>query len=554
MVATIQPFDERDAEIGRLRGALATAVAELSATRSELAAARTELARLVESAARADVLRSELSLEVGRLAVLVASSNDQIGALLAIAQRKKRRVPPPAPVPVPGPPLGLDAAAVSSFTDRPCPPELPSKVKPLKEKQRPTGRKPLPDHLPAEEHTVIPDACSGCGGTRLNTIDEEVEVKLHTVAEHQRRRVVHRKVCRCQDCGARTTAESLPAPFARSKVTCDWLAWLVWMKFVMLVPLDRIRLDLKGRRVHVAMSFLVDQIRQASELLEGIDGVHWKQLLAGSWMATDASGLKVIVPGVPGTHGGYLEVFRRDDLVVVQYEHEKGSDTLVAKLAGFVGIMVADAEHRHNAVFAAGRVTEAGCNAHPRRRLRDAEAVQPVLAVEGGNFIAAMYVAEAEAKEAGLTGDALRAWRQKHVPPIMANFARWMDAVEPTLVPSDPLAATIRYYRNHWDALLRFVDHPEIPIDNSATERVFQRVAKLRHSMLFAGGTEGAHWAAVLLGIVATCRAIDVDPRGYLTWAFERRGTHKARFGLSAEQTTPAAYKAALGEAALADG
>lgn len=58
----------------------------------------------------------------------------------------------------------------------------------------------------------------------------------------------------------------------------------------------------------------------------------------------------------------------------------------------------------------------------------------------------------------------------------------------------------------------------------------------------------------MLLGIVATSRAIGVDPRGYMTWAFERRGTHKARFGLTAEQTTPAAYKAALVEAALAEG
>ncbi|MDX2093056.1 MAG: hypothetical protein SFX73_34760, partial [Kofleriaceae bacterium] len=46
------------------------------------------------------------------------------------------------------------------------------------------------------------------------------------------------------------------------------------------------------------------------------------------------------------------------------------------------------------------------------------------------------------------------------------------------------------------------------PIDNSPTEREFQSFAKLRLNMLFAGSTEGAHRACVLLGIVATCRAI----------------------------------------------
>ena len=196
-------------------------------------------------------------------------------------------------------------------------------------------------------------------------------------------------------------------------------------------------------------------------------------------------------------------------------------------------MLVADAEHRHNAVFADGRVVEAGCNAHGRRKLRDAESVQPKLATEGGAFISAIYLAEAEAHKRGLTGEKLRRWRQKKVPPLAADFKAWMDAVEPTLIPTDPLAETIRYYRNHWDALFRFVDHPEIPIDNSASEREYQQVAKIRLNSLFAGSTEGAHRAATLLGIVATCRAIGVDPLGYLGWAFTRLGTHRDVYGLS---------------------
>jgi transposase len=117
-----------------------------------------------------------------------------------------------------------------------------------------------------------------------------------------------------------------------------------------------------------------------------------------------------------------------------------------------------------------------------------------------------------------------------------------MDAVEPTLTPGDALAKVIRYYRNHWDALFRFVDHPEIPIDNSGSEREFQNFAKLRLNCLFAGSSEGAHRAAVLLGIAATCRALGVDTLAYLSWVFTRVGTHKDIYGLTAAKLTPAAY------------
>lgn len=43
----------------------------------------------------------------------------------------------------------------------------------------------------------------------------------------QRRRGVRRYTCRCRACGERTTLRSLPAPYKRSKVTCEWLAWFV---------------------------------------------------------------------------------------------------------------------------------------------------------------------------------------------------------------------------------------------------------------------------------------------------------------------------------------
>ncbi len=166
---------------------------------------------------------------------------------------------------------------------------------------------------------------------------------------------------------------------------------------------------------------------------------------------------------------------------------------------------------------------------------------------EGGRFIGAMYGEEDKAAKAGLTGRNLLRHRRKYIKPIVRDFRKWLDAVAPTLLPSEPLAVAVRYYLNHHEALFRFVDDASVPIDNSPTEREFQNVAKLRLNMLFAGSTEGAHRACVLLGIVATCRAIGVPVQAYLTWAFERLGTHREVFGLDLADMTPAAFKKTLG-------
>lgn len=492
---------------------------DVAALQQENAALRAQVAQLVES---------------------VAKLNERVAELLAIAQRKQRKPSPAKPL---EPPPTVEGDAKLAFESRPKPPTLPPKSKEKKARPPPTG----PKHLPVEEHVLEPDECAHCGSTALDAADVVEEEKLHVVKEHQRRRVVKRTTCRCRACGKRTTPASLPAPYPRSKVTCDWLAWLVMTKFSMLTPLDRTRRDLKERGVPMAMGSLVAFIERAADLLAPIDALHWKQLLASAWMATDGTGLKVLVPGLPAAHDGYLELYRNLSCAVFQYEASKASESLASKLQAFHGTLTADAEHRLNVLYVDGRVIEAGCNAHGRRKFEDAEATQPTLAAEGGAFLSAMYVEEARAQKLGLVGDALVEHRRRFIRPLADQLERWCDAVAPTLLPSEPLAAAVGYYQRHKTALFRFIDDANVPIDNSATEREFQHVAKLRLNALFAGSTEGAHRACVLLGIIATCRTVGVPVQAYLTWAFERLGTHRDIFGLPLEEMTPAAFKKILG-------
>lgn len=510
----------------------------------DVAALQRENAELRALVANNATVTARLNGVIEKLTEQLAQMNERVTELLAVAQRKQRKQTTKPSVEQEPPTLIDDAKR--SFDERPKPPAKPEAPAKTPKPRRPTGRKALPSHLEAENHFLRPDACGACGSHELDAADEVVEEKLHVVKEHQRRRVVKRTTCRCRNCGSRTTPRTLPAPYARSKVTCDWLAWLVHQKFGLLAPLDRTRRDLAERGVPLAMGSLVSFIEKAADLLAPVDGLHWQQLLGGRWMATDGTGLKVLVPKLPEAHNGYVELYRNQDVAVFQYEPDKDGKNVVDKLAKFTGTLTADAEHRFNGVFASGRVIEAGCNAHGRRKFHDAEATQPVLAVEGGAFIAAMYGHEEKAQELGLVGDELREHRRKHIRPIADDFDKWLHAVSPALLPTEPLNEAVRYYKNHGAALYRFIDDPDVPIDNSPTERVFQNVAKLRLNMLFAGSSEGAHRACVLLGIVATCRAVGVPVQRYLTWAFERLGTHRDEFNLLLDELTPAAFKRTL--------
>jgi hypothetical protein len=87
-----------------------------------------------------------------------------------------------------------------------------------------------------------------------------------------------------------------------------------------------------------------------------------------------------------------------------------------------------------------------------------------------------------------------------------------------------------------------FIDDSDVPVDCNSSEGAPEDNARLPVNAVFAGSTAGGHRRAVLLRVVFMARRLGLDLQASLTWMFERRGTRKNDFGLSATQNTPEAY------------
>lgn len=433
--------------------------------------------------------------------------------------------PPPSKAPVPS---GSESSS------------KPAGKKPRKRSRG--GRRPPPDHLPEnrERHEVC--ACGHCGG---HVWRKDIETtRIYTaVQSYIRCRVIERERVVCTDCGSCTTAAMPPMPVQRALYDCAFLAWLVTMKFAMLVPLDRLRLELASKGIDIAMGTLVHLIERAAKLAKAVDDVHWAQLKAGLHIGFDGTGLKTLVPGQSTAWPGYLEVYTRGDLSVFRYDVTKHADGLASRLDGYDGTLLCDAESRNLAGIAGAPV--AHCWAHPLRKLRDAASSCPQRAPEVMAFIGSLYDNEEDARALGLSGTDLVAFRRRHQQPVLDKLMAWLDAHEARgHPPSDAVTKVANYLRNHWVGLTRFVDQADLPLDNNGSEREFQRHAKLRSASLFAGSVAGAHRWAILLGVVRTAQKHNVDVQAYLTCLFEHLGTHREQLGKQPEELTPAAWKA----------
>lgn len=266
-----------------------------------------------------------------------------------MTQRKKgASAPAPDPEEDPGE-AGSASIHSRGSTDpaSPAPSDRPPK-RPRKPRAKGTGRRPLPDHLPEVGYTGEVCRCAHCGSARLNARDQEGGARLDAAETIVRLRREVLEVVRCKNCGRTTTAAPPSLPCPRSKFICGFMAWLVTMKFVLLVPLNRILRLLKRQGVDLPKSTLVRLIELAADLASTIDGANWKELNQRYCVLTDATSLKVRIEGLPETWDAILDVFNGVQTAVYQFVLTKHGDEIAALLKRLKGVVMCDAESRLN--------------------------------------------------------------------------------------------------------------------------------------------------------------------------------------------------------------
>ena len=110
--------------------------------------------------------------------------------------------------------------------------------------------------------------------------------------------------------------------------------------------------------------------------------------------------------------------------------------------------------------------------------------------------------------------------RREWVECTLDAMKKWMLKARP--VRGSSLERAIRYMVNHWRRLTKFVDHPEVWLDNNATERALRAPTLGRKNRYRSKSKHGMKAAAVLYSLVETCQLISVNLRVYFREALYR--------------------------------
>jgi len=279
---------------------------------------------------------------------------------------------------------------------------------------------------------------------------------------------------------------------------------------------------------------LASWVGGVSGLLQPLVEAGRRHVMAGEKLHADDTPVPVLAPGLGKTKVGRLWTYVRDDrpagdatppAVWFAYTPDHKGEHPLKHLGSFRGTLQADAYAGFNQVYADGRIQEAGCFAHVRRKFYDLHvAYKSPVAQEALRRIGELYDIERDIR--GWQPEERRRVRNERSRPLLESLKQWLEETLVKLSPKSDTAKAVRYTLKLWNALMRYVDNGRLEIDNNAAERELRAVVLGRRNYLFAGSDAGGESAAAIYSLIGTAKLNDVEPEAYLREVLSRIADH----------------------------
>jgi transposase len=393
--------------------------------------------------------------------------------------------------------------------------------------RRRKGRRNLAnfENLPATTHvhelSAEQRACPCCGVERAEIgADESWQIEYFPGHFERIHHVRKKYACpACEDNGASPSIETAAKPEAaidKGLAGPGLLAYIVTSKFADYLPLYRLE-DIFARQ-----GFEISRATQSvwcgdvADLAEPLYDVMAQRVRASHVVATDDTIMPMLSQGKAAKARMWVYVGDEENPYnVFDFTLNRGRDGPKYFLKDYREVLLADAYAGYNGVVAGNEITRAGCWAHARRKLIEAEKAAPEIAREAVELVRALYAVERQAQE--LPAAERLKLRQRSSAPVLAGFREKLLGWREQLLPKHPMAEAVSYVLGQWEELNVFCSDGAVPIDNNVSEREMKRVVLNRKNSLFVGNARGGRTAAILASLTSSCRRHDVDPQLYLT-------------------------------------
>jgi transposase len=491
---------------------------------------------------------ASLPNNVEELKRLLVGRDAMIAKLIAEIARLKRRQYGRSAEPMDGDLLAQLQLALDDLRVVAAAVEAPSVTVPADESTTPLadGSKPnvlpfrraprsFPEHLPREmvRHEAPHCTCPDCG-IAMRPLGEDVSEVLEFVHSHFKVIQHVRPKLACGQCASVVQSPAPSRPIERGMAGPGLLAQVLIAKYADHCPLYRQVGIYRRSGIELDRATLANWVAHTARLMEPLGDAIGRYVLAGDKVHGDDTPTPVLDPGRGRTKTGRIWTYVRDDRPAgssappaVRYHYSPDRKGLHPQehLKHFKGILQADGYAGYASLYQDGRVTEAACWAHARRKFYDLYAASKApLAAEAIARIGVLYAIEREIR--GKAPDERLMVRQARSVAVLASLRAWLEATLLQVSGKSDLGGAIKYALVRWDALTLFSRDGRVEIDNNSAERSIRPVVLGRRNYMFAGSDAGGQRAAIIYSLIGTALLNAVEPYAYLRHVLERIADH----------------------------
>ena len=395
-------------------------------------------------------------------------------------------------------------------------------------------RKSIPDDLPRREIIIdIDESEKTCGcGTIKSRIGEEISEKVDYIpAEAFVRRTIRPKyACRkCQgadDEGQPVTIAPVPPSIMGKSILAEGIfGHIIVSKFADGLPFYRQEGILRRAGIEISRKVMATTAIRVAEELEPLKKLLLEAIKNAYLLGIDETRFQVIQePGRRAEQMSFLWHIlahtREGPVPIFLYRTDRSAKFLTEILQGFSGSIITDGYGSYHFLDSMEDVIHAGCNTHARRKFVDADKVSKNNpdTVDVLNLYAKIYKIESDWKKSSQNLEQLRTIRAEKSKPLMDELKSHLDGLSQSVNPSGNLGKAVSYTLGEWQRLTKFLDHPEIPMDNNGAENGIRPFVVGRKNWLFAYRPSGAHTSALFYSLIEGAKAVDLDPSIYMSY------------------------------------
>lgn len=359
-------------------------------------------------------------------------------------------------------------------------------------------------------------------GTKF--VREEIQV----IPAQVKRIHYYKEVYACRNCkdeyGEFVTveAETPTALLPHSLASPGTVAYILYMKYALYIPLYRLEADLMEHGIRLRRGTMANWVIEcALRYLKPVFERLHEYLLMRDIIHADEVPCQVLKePDRPAQTKSYMWIYLTGDdggPGIVLYDYHPGRSGQYAKefLEGFTGYVHCDGYSGYNTPE---DITRVGCYAHLRRKFYDAipvrkEAGQPMVPAEVGvAYCDSLFRLEQIYK--GRSKKERMQIRLEKEKPIVDEFYSWVERLRP--VKGSKLATAVTYAKNQKQSLMNYFRDERLELSNNAAERKAKNYVMGRKNFLFHDTVDGAEASAIVYSLVESARANHLNIYQYL--------------------------------------